>query len=211
MSFVKICGTTSLDDALLAHAAGADAVGFVFAASPRRVDADTVAAIVASLPDDLLTVGVFRGAGVEEITATVARSGVGAVQLHGDESAAVAAAIRPVAPFLVQCFTAADPRLAHLEEYPVDAILVDGPRPGSGETVDWSAVAGLSTRRRLLLAGGLTADNVAEAVARVRPWGVDVVSGVEASPGRKDPLELQRFVAAARKSLSEFSIDPGAA
>lgn len=211
MSFVKICGTTSLDDALLAHRAGADAVGFIFATSPRRVDVDLVASIVHHLPADLLTVGVFRGANVEEVRATVRGSGVAAVQLHGDEGPEFAAAVRDVAPFLIQCFTADDARLARLDEYDVDAVLVDAPAPGSGRTFDWTAIDGLSSRRRLILAGGLGPENVASAIERVRPWGVDVVSGVEESQGRKDPVAVERFVAAARAALSEYAIDPGRA
>ena len=211
MSFVKICGTTSLDDALLAHRAGADAVGFVFATSPRRVDAGLVASIVRHLPADLLTVGVFRGAGVDEIRAAVRASGVAAVQLHGEEPPDVATAVREVAPFVIQCFTSGDPRLERLDDYDVDAVHVDSPRPGSGETFDWTAIEGLSSRRRLILAGGLGPDNVADAIARVRPWGVDAVSAVEAAPGRKDPDAVERFVANARAALADFAIDPGRA
>ena len=211
MSFVKLCGTTSLEDALLAHRAGADAIGFVFAESKRRVDPATVAAIVRELPDDVLTVGVFRGAGVDEVRATVEASGVRAIQLHGEESPEFVAAIRDVAPFVLQAFTAGDSRLVDLDRYEIDAVLLDSPTPGSGETFDWSAISGYSARRRLVLAGGLTPDNVAEAIARVRPWGVDAVSGVEASPGHKDPEAVERFVVNARAALSEFSIDPGPA
>lgn len=211
MSFVKICGTTSLDDALTAHRAGADAVGFIFAESSRRVEADAVSAMVRHLPSDLLTVGVFRGASVDEVRATVRRSGVAAVQLHGDESPEFAAAVRDVAPFLIGCFTADDARLAQLDEYDLDAVLVDSPAPGSGETFDWSAIDGLSSQRRLVLAGGLDPDNVAAAVARVRPWGVDVVSGVEEERGRKDPRAVERFVESARTALAEYAIDPGRA
>ena len=209
MSFVKVCGTTSLEDALVAHRAGADAVGFVFAPSRREVDASTVASIVGDLPDGLLPVGVFRGATVEKIRVMVDRSGVRAIQLHGDESPEFVNEIRGLASFVMQAFTADDPRLVDLDRYDVDAILIDAPSPGSGATFDWSAIDGLSSRMRLVLAGGLTPNNVAEAVARVRPWGVDAVSGLEHMPGRKDPIAVERFVANARHALSEFSIDPG--
>jgi len=211
MSFVKICGTTSLDDALSAHRAGADAVGFIFAESPRRVDADLVAAIVRELPVDLLTVGVFRGATVDEVRSTVRRSGVAAVQLHGEETPEFVSALRDATPFLVQCFTVDDPRLDRLDDYDVDAVLVDSATPGSGATFDWSGIGGLSSQRRLILAGGLDPDNVAAAVEMVRPWGVDVVSGVEATRGRKDPRAVERFVESARAALAEYAIDPGRA
>jgi phosphoribosylanthranilate isomerase len=111
-------------------------------------------------------------------------------------------------PFLVQAFSANDPRLARIEDYDVDAVLLDAPVPGSGETFDWDLVGSLPQRHRLILAGGLTPENVREAVQAVRPWGVDVASGVEASPGQKDPVALRRFIAEATNALSEFSIDP---
>ena len=208
---VKICGTTTLDDALVAHAAGADAIGFVFAASKRQVDAATVASIVAELPAGALTVGVFRGQSADEILDIVAASGVDAIQLHGDESPSDVARVRHATDFLIQAFTADDPRLEHLGEYEVDAILLDSPSPGSGETFDWSLIEGLSSQVRVILAGGLDADNVAMAIERVRPWGVDVASGVESSPGHKDAAEVRRFVTVARDALSEFSADPGSA
>jgi len=211
MSFVKICGTTSLEDALTAHRAGADAVGFIFAESPRRVEADFVADIVRHLPVDLLTVGVFRGATVDEVRATVRRSGVAAIQLHGDESPEFVTEVRHDSRFLIGCFTADDPRVARLDEYDLDAVLVDSPVPGSGRTFDWSAIDGLSSQHRLILAGGLDPDNVAAAVTRVRPWGVDVVSGVEVARGRKDPEAVARFVEAARAALADCAIDPGRA
>lgn len=211
MSFIKVCGTTSLEDALLAHEAGADAIGFIFATSPRRVDAELVARIVRELPSDLLTVGVFRGASVEEVRATVRSSGVAAIQLHGDEGPDFADAVRDHAAFVIQCFTASDVRLADLDDYDVDAVLIDAPAPGSGETFDWSTIDGLSSRRRLILAGGLGPANVVAAIERVRPWGVDAVSGVEAAAGRKDPEAVERFVRSARAALSEYAIDPGRA
>ena len=209
--FIKICGTTSAEDALLAVSLGADALGFIFAESKRQVDVATVAEIVPQLPAETIAVGVFRNESVERIADIVKATGLRGVQLHGSEGPEVAQALRDIVPFLVQVFTADDPRLAQLDEYPIDAVLLDSPTPGSGETFDWSQVADLPQRRRVILAGGLNRSNVAEAVERVRPWGVDAVSGVEASPGRKDPEALAAFITSARDALSEFSTDPGPA
>jgi phosphoribosylanthranilate isomerase len=209
--FIKICGTTSAEDALLAVSLGADALGFIFAESKRQVDVATVAEIVPQLPVGAIAVGVFRDESAERIIDIVKATGLRGVQLHGSEGPEVAQALRDIVPFLVQVFTADDPRLAQLDEYPIDAVLLDSPTPGSGETFDWSQVADLPQRRRVILAGGLNRSNVAEAVERVRPWGVDAVSGLEASPGRKDPEALAAFITSARDALSEFSTDPGPA
>ena len=209
--FIKICGTTSAEDALLAVSLGADALGFIFAESKRQVDVATVAEIVPQLPVGAIAVGVFRDESAERIIDIVKATGLRGVQLHGSEGPEVAQALRDIVPFLVQVFTADDPRLAQLDEYPIDAVLLDSPTPGSGETFDWSQVADLPQRRRVILAGGLNRSNVAEAVERVRPWGVDAVSGLEASPGRKDPDALAAFITSARDALSEFSTDPGPA
>jgi phosphoribosylanthranilate isomerase len=209
--FIKICGTTSVEDALLAVSLGADALGFIFAESKRQVDVATVAAIVPQLPAETIAVGVFRNESAERILEIVKAAGLTGVQLHGSEGPEVAQALRDTIAFLVQVFTADDPRLERLDDYPIDAVLLDSPTPGSGATFDWSQVADLPQRRRVVLAGGLNAANVAEAVERVRPWGVDVVSGVEASAGRKDPDALAAFIETAKDALSEFSTDPGPA
>ena len=209
--FVKICGTSSAEDALLAVSLGADALGFIFAESKRRVDVATVAAIVPQLRSETIAVGVFRNESVERILEIVNATGLTGVQLHGSEGPEVAQALRDAIPFLVQVFTADDPRLARLDEYPIDAVLLDSPTPGSGETFDWSRIADLPQRRRVILAGGLNSSNVTGAIERVRPWGVDVVSGVEASAGRKDPDALAAFIETAKDALSEFSTDPGPA
>lgn len=209
--FIKICGTTSAEDALLAVSLGADALGFIFAESKRQVDVATVAQIVPQLPAETIAVGVFRNESADRILDIVNATGLRGVQLHGSEGPEVAQALRDIVPFLVQVFTADDPRLAQLDDYPIDAVLLDSPTPGSGETFDWSQVADLPRRRRVILAGGLNPANVAEAVERVRPWGVDAVSGLEASSGHKDPEALAAFITSARDALSEFSTDPGPA
>lgn len=209
--FIKICGTTSTEDALLAASLGANALGFIFAESKRQVDIETVKEIVSQLPEEIIAVGVFRDETVDRILSTVSETGLCGVQLHGQEGPEVARVLRDSVPFLVQVFTADDPRLDRLDEYPIDAVLLDSPRPGSGETFDWSQIDDLPRRYRVILAGGLNPANVVGAIAQVRPWGVDAVTGVEAAPGRKDPEALAAFLKEARDALSEFSTDPGRA
>jgi phosphoribosylanthranilate isomerase len=198
--FVKICGVTNEEDALMAVGLGADAVGFVFAPSPRQVTPGVVRDIVRRLPPEILTVGVFRDQGARFVIETTQFAQLRGVQLHGHETPADAERIRPYCQALIVAFPAGDPGLAHVDDYGADAVLLDSHAPGSGQVFDWSLADGAPTNRRLILAGGLTADNVAAGIEEVRPWGVDVSSGVEVDgePGRKDPLKVQAFIHAAR-------------
>ena len=195
--FVKICGTTSEEDALLAVAMGADAIGFVFAPSPRRVAAQAVADIVKRLPPEILTVGVFRDEAPQRVVEVVNQTGLKGAQLHGHETPDQTAFVRAKVPFVIQAFPSGDPAVARAADYPADVVLLDSPSPGSGQVFDWR-LAEVPGGLRLVLAGGLTPANVAEAIAQVHPWGVDVVSGVESSPGCKDPVKVRAFVVAAK-------------
>jgi phosphoribosylanthranilate isomerase len=195
--FVKVCGTTSEEDALLAVAMGADAVGFIFAPSPRQVAVGTARDIVKRLPHEVITVGVFRDESPERVVEIVNTAGLRAAQLHGHETPEQARFVRDRVPLLIQAFPAGDRALARAYEYGADAILLDAASPGSGEVFDWS-LAEAPDGIRLILAGGLTPDNVAQAIKQVHPWGVDVATGVEKSPGHKDPLKVRAFIAAAR-------------
>lgn len=195
--FVKICGTTNEEDALLAVAMGADAVGFVFAPSPRQITPTTARDIAKRLPREVLTVGVFRDEAPERVAEIVNRAGLGAAQLHGHETPEQARWVSERVPVVFQAFAAGDRAIERAREYPVDAILIDAPTPGSGQVFDWT-MAEAPGGRRLILAGGLDPTNVARAIHRVHPWGVDVASGVEAAPGRKDPVKVRAFIAAAR-------------
>jgi phosphoribosylanthranilate isomerase len=209
--FVKICGTTSEEDALLAVAMGADAVGFVFAPSPRQIAPQRAADIVKRLPPEILTVGVFRNETASRVVDIVNRAGLRAAQLHGDESPETARWVRQRIPFLIQAFRAGDAAVARAADWGADAVMLDSENPGSGLVFDWT-LAEAPSRTRLILAGGLHADNVADAIKQVRPWGVDVVTGVEAEPGRKDAVKLRAFVAAARAAFAELpSTDADAA
>ncbi len=198
--FVKICGITNEEDALMSVAMGADALGFVFAPSSRQVAVDRVRDIVKRLPPEVLTIGVFRDEAAQRVVELANAAGLRGVQLHGHEQPAEGNWIRQRIPFVVQAFAADDPALAKADEYGVDALLLDGPTPGSGQVFDWSLAQLMPVGRKIVLAGGLTPDNVEEAVASVRPWGVDVSSGVEVAPGRKDVRKVRAFVNAAKSA-----------
>lgn len=195
---VKICGLTRRDDALWAAEAGADALGFVFAPqSRRRADPETVARTVGELPPFVTAVGVFQNQPLEEVRGVVRGCGLGLAQLHGAEDAAYVAALG--VPVLKAMGLGRREDLALLDAYPgLSAFLLDAPVGGSGQTFDWGWAAEASRRARIVLAGGLTPDNVAEAVRRVRPWAVDTCSGTEASPGLKDPEKVRLFVERAK-------------
>jgi phosphoribosylanthranilate isomerase len=191
--FVKICGITRVEDARAACAAGASALGFVFwPKSPRSIEPDKARAIIESIPSSIESVGVFVDRPVNEVNDIARAVGLTRVQLHGDESAADAARIdRPVikavsldrgglppGPWrqdMMWLIDAHDPEL----------------RGGTGRRADWSAAAAVAATRRVLLAGGLTPATVGEAIARVRPFGIDVSSGVESAPGLKDHRRLE--------------------
>jgi phosphoribosylanthranilate isomerase len=198
--WVKICGITNEEDALMAVALGADAVGFMFATSSRQVTVGTARDIARRLPPEIVTIGVFRDHASSYVVDTVLEAGLRGAQLHGHETPAMAAEIRPKVQTLIVAFPAGTPAVERYDEYGADAMLLDGETPGSGRAFDWSLVDSVPDNRRLILAGGLSPDNVAEAVRRVEPWGVDVSTGVESEPGRKDPRLVQAFVRAARSA-----------
>jgi phosphoribosylanthranilate isomerase len=196
--FVKICGVTSEEDALLAVGLGASAIGFIFAPSPRQLAASKVADIVKRLPSDTVTFGVFRDEAPQRVVDVVNHTGLTGAQLHGHETPATSAYVRERVGIVIKAFPAGSPRLQDADQFGADLVLVDSPSPGSGRLVDFSMLEGLADVSRLVLAGGLTPDNVTEAIHRVKPFGVDVATGVESSPGIKDPRKLAAFIAAAR-------------
>jgi phosphoribosylanthranilate isomerase len=212
--WIKICANTSLADARLAAEAGADAVGFVFAPSPRRISAEQVATIVPHLPAALEKIGVFVDAGFEEIAATVKAAGLTGVQLHFDAPPALPAQLRKRFGAKLRILGVvhfdgrAGERVAAIAgDANINALLVDSRTTeavgGTGQSYDWDAarrrIFGAGGHMKFVAAGGLTPENVAEAIAMLRPWGVDVVSGVEAAPGRKDAAKVRAFVASARR------------
>jgi phosphoribosylanthranilate isomerase len=211
--WIKICATTSPEDALLAAEAGADAVGFVFARSPRRVTMDQAAAMVQRLPPGLEKIGVFVDAAFEEIARTIEGAGLTGVQLHWDAPAALPGQLRArfgekLRILRVVHFDAevAETHAADFAGAEADAILVDSRAAsavgGTGVRFDWRIAAATFVRnakeRKLIAAGGLTPENIDEAIALLNPWGVDVASGVESAPGSKDPAKVRAFIQNAR-------------
>ncbi|MER5887628.1 phosphoribosylanthranilate isomerase [Streptomyces sp. NPDC001941] len=195
--FVKICGLRTPEDVDTAVRAGADAVGFVFAESPRRVDAAAARALAARVPEHVLTVGVFRGQPVEEVRRLAEESGIRAVQLHGDEGRPHYEALAGHGRLLLRA-TAAGSAPLRCGDLGEDLLLLDAPEPGSGAPWNWGSPDFTAPEGRWLLAGGLTPANVREAAETTGAWGVDVSSGVESSRGVKSPRLIEEFLAAAR-------------
>jgi phosphoribosylanthranilate isomerase len=188
---VKVCGITNLDDALAAADGGATALDFNFySGSPRYITPESAAAIIERLPAGVWNVGVFVN---ESRVVEIARiAGLDVVQLHGDEPpSAIPTSVRAWKAFRVTESFA----ISALEAYPTEAVLLDGPAPGTGQGFDWTLAA--SSGQKIILAGGLDDCNVKSAIEAVRPWGVDACSRLEISPGRKDHAKLSRFLKAA--------------
>ena len=225
MTWIKICGTTNRQDALAAVEAGANAVGFVFAPSPRRVEPEIAEEIAAALPPEVDRVGVFANQASERIEAVARRVGLSIVQLHGDETPDFARRLahgdQGRTPFRVFKAVSVAPGVeGALRDFAdgdtVDGLLLDSAvlraacmgqgtelvRGGTGVAFDWHYAAefmpAIAQRTRVILAGGLSPANVAQAVRMLRPWGVDVCSGVESAPGRKDHAKVRAFVDAVR-------------
>lgn len=201
MTRVKICGITTLEDGLMATEAGADALGFVFfEKSPRNVDPEAAARIIAKIPPYVQVVGLFVNAPLDFVNETADRCGLDIVQLHGDETPEYCQGVRRR---VVKVFRVKGPEsLAGIESYRVAGYLLDAYSPnaygGTGETFNWECVTAAKGKGAVILAGGLTPENVAEAVSRISPYGVDVSSGVERAPGVKDPEKVKRFIKEAK-------------
>jgi phosphoribosylanthranilate isomerase len=204
VTHVKVCGVTSVEDARMCALAGASSIGInLWPKSPRHVEEAAALEIARAVTEaGALAVGVVVDRSVEEMVSLRERLGLGCLQLHGDEPPDALSPLLPHAYKAIRVATADD--VARADAYPGDYLLVDAKVPGaiggSGRTFDWSLVAGLARRRKLTLAGGLTAENVAEAIRVVSPYCVDVASGVEVAgaPRRKDPARVAAFVAAVR-------------
>jgi phosphoribosylanthranilate isomerase len=212
--WVKICGTTNLEDAQLAVDAGADAVGFVFGPSRRQVTAEQVAPITPHLPDKVEKIGVFVNETPERIAEIVRIAGLTGIQLQGDEPPEEVAQLRNLNLLRVVKTVWASAGIGTLAQRiaahrpNVDSILLDSGsvavRGGTGTKFDWIEVAAQLRRvpngTRIIVAGGLNPSNVATAIATLHPWGVDVATGVEREPGKKDPDKVRAFIAAARRA-----------
>jgi phosphoribosylanthranilate isomerase len=199
---VKICGITNPADGHLAAEAGADALGFIFYdKSPRAVSVHTAAEIIRSLPPFVIKVGVFVDAPEDLVLAAIAQCGLSLLQFHGNESPEYCTQFGLMS---MKAFRVRDREtLETMPQYPTDAWLLDAYNAeklgGTGERFNWDlAIEAKKFGRPIFLAGGLTAENVGEAVRRVEPYAVDVSSGVEAAPGRKDPAKVREFIQAVR-------------
>ena len=201
MTRIKICGITHLKDALTAVNAGADALGFIFVPdTPRFVNSDQVAAIVAELPPFITTVGIFANKDAAKIKTIADQCRLDAVQLHADVTPEFC---RNLDKKVIKVVRVKDESsLSILSNYDVNAFLLDtyveGKMGGTGEVFDWNLALRAKHYGRIIVAGGLKPDNVAHAVRRVKPYGVDVGSGVESEPGRKDSDKIRKFVDAVK-------------
>jgi phosphoribosylanthranilate isomerase len=200
---IKICGITSEADALLSVGLGADALGFIFAPSPRQMTPGAVADIAKRVPPEVLTVGVFRDEARQRVVEICHTARLGAVQLHGHESIEDVQWVAARVPLTIKAFAAGESAVARFEEFGAQYLLIDGTSPGSGEVFDWRLAEGVVDHRRLIVSGGLDAGNVGQAIAHLHPYGVDVATGVERAPGEKDPKKLAEFVAAVRAGAAE--------
>ncbi len=208
-TWIKICGTTSLEDALSSIQAGADALGFIFAPSKRRVSTQEAQRVISQLPREVEKIGVFMNSSAEEIAEIVGQVELTGLQMHGEESPAAVYeclpphrrdAMRKIRT--IQVKPGGELSLDHGGgAAPIDAWLLDS-GAGSGKTFDWGTARKQlgQSEAQFIVAGGLTPENVGEAMRLFRPWGVDVVTGVEREPGHKDPEKLKAFVAAVRKA-----------
>jgi phosphoribosylanthranilate isomerase len=202
MTKIKICGIKTVTDALAAMEAGADLIGFNFyPKSPRYISVGRCRYIMSVMRryGHITYVGVFVNMSVEEIRATLETCGLSLAQLHGDETSHMMQSLNGSA---FKAFRGIPENLDGFARHDAPALLIDasvkGAYGGTGVTADWKSAAELAKKYPLLLAGGLTPENVADAVREVRPWGVDVASGVESAPGEKDAAKLKAFVKAIR-------------
>ncbi|MFN8412090.1 MAG: phosphoribosylanthranilate isomerase [Anaerolineales bacterium] len=207
MTKIKICGIKTVQDALAAMEAGADLIGFNFyPKSPRYIDVGICRDIMSVMRKygHVTYVGVFVNSPVEEVQGTIETCGLSFAQLHGDETPEMLNALNGKA---FKAFRGIPSDITGYERNEAPALLVDaavkGVYGGSGVTADWSVAAELAKRYPLLLAGGLTPENVAEAVRQVKPWGVDVASGVESEPGKKDAAKMSAFVKAVKQTIDD--------
>lgn len=196
---IKICGLTSADAVRAAVEAGADSLGFVFAESPRRVSVSRALELAGDLPAEVTRVAVMRHPSADEATAVLEGFRPDFLQTDHDDFRYIRlrGTCRPLPVFRDG---------EALPDRAPSLLLYEGPASGSGQVADWGAAARLARRSRLVLAGGLSVENVGEAIAAVRPYGVDVSYGVESAPGRKDPRRISAFIAAARAAAASIEI-----
>ena len=192
---VKICGITRAEDAAQAEAAGADALGFIFVpGSKRELELAQAAAAMADVGPFVTRVGVFRNQALEDVRGVARALKLSAVQLHGDEDAAFARALQKEFTVIKVWGFSSKLNRETVAAFPADAVMVDGIKPGGGETFNWADAAHLRGIPKLILAGGLKPENVTAGIEALRPYAVDVASGVEKSPGLKDEHKVLEFI-----------------
>ena len=200
---IKICGITNVEDALLATEMGADALGFVFSKSSRRIDADQAQEIISQLPPFISLTGVFVNESVEIVKHVARKCGLNILQFHGDEDLEYLEHFhrKIVKGFSIKTEKDLEPIPLYKE---VHAFLldtkVDGKSGGTGKTFDWNLAIKAKQYGRIILAGGLTSENVVDAIKQVQPYAVDVSSGIESAPGKKDPEKMKAFIQAIRQA-----------
>jgi len=202
MTMVKVCGITNPADARVAAEAGADAVGFLFAKSPRLVSAEEARRISIALPENVLKVGVFVNAPPEVVLRVAAEAGLDIAQLHGDETPETVAAVRAGGLAVMKAIRVRNADdLADVERFDADLLLLDAyserARGGTGERFDWGVAKSLKGRGNIVVSGGLTPENVREALDFFEPYGVDASSSLEDAPGKKNQESVRRFIVAA--------------
>ena len=203
MVFTKVCGITNPEDAREAADAGADAIGLIFAESPRQVSVEEARKISSALPDGVLKVGVFVDAEPGEVLEIAREAGLDLAQLHGDETPGTVAAIRNAGLPVMKALRVRNAEaLADIQSYEADLFMLDAwsarVRGGTGETFDWGLAKSVKGRGNIVVSGGLTPENVREAVEFFEPYGVDASSSLEERPGKKDGERVRRFVRAAK-------------
>jgi phosphoribosylanthranilate isomerase len=196
---IKICGITNMEDAMLAAELGADALGFIFyRESKRYIDPEIARTIILSLPPFITTVGVFVNQDLDEIVAIKDKAGIDAVQLHGDETPEFCSRVPLKVIKAIRVKDDLDE--GRVAQYPVQAILFDTysnvEYGGTGKSFNWGILQNISNPGNIILSGGLSPENVSEAISTVKPYAVDVSSGVEAAPGKKDHMKLRKFIKA---------------
>jgi phosphoribosylanthranilate isomerase len=207
---VKICGITNIEDALAATHAGADSLGFVFAESPRKIEPEAAREIVSRLPAHIVAIGVFAGQDADEVLRIMEAVGLRFAQIHGDADEALAGLCSEASWGLIRALSirsiedirraAEDPLVAACDAVLLDAH-VEGKMGGTGQAFDWDlAVEAETLGKPIILAGGLTPENVEEAARKVMPYAVDVSTGVEKSPGKKDHAKIKEFIENVRKA-----------
>src|ERR1017187_1403847 len=205
---VKICGITNVEDALISAYLGADALGFVFAKeSPRAITPESARSIIDMLPPFIVSVGVFVDYPEDEILSIIERTGIQCIQLHGNESPFEYSKLKiPV----IKAFRVNEHfQVETLVRFPAAAYLLDtfvkGKAGGTGKTFDWDIAVAAQGYGRIILAGGLTPENIVDAISKVQPYGVDISSGIESSPGKKDKRKLQQLFTAIHSEQGERS------